>query len=339
MNGYHEKPSRWKVWAAFAALYVLWGSNFLAIRYAAEAMPPFLMMGVRCAIAGALLFGWAWLREGARPTAAQWRSAAAVGVVLFLGCHGLLAWAEQTVPSGVAALVLATTPVWLTLLDWATGGARPARNAVVGLALGLAGLAFLIGPSTGGGTPIVALLVLVASAFAWAAGSILSRHVALPKSLVITSGMQLLGGSVALTIVGLALGEAGRMDARVLETRAVAGFAYMVIVSSLVGFTAYTWLLRVAPPAQVGTYAFVNPVVALVVGAAVGGEALTGATLAASAVIVAGVALVVTGSKSPTKGGAHDRARVEGIDAGRAGGRVPRIPEAHRVGALSRDAR
>lgn len=149
MSGYERRRLTWKVWAALAALYVLWGSNFLAIRYAAEAMPPFLMMGARCAIAGALLFGWAWLREGARPTAAEWRSSAAVGVVLFLGCHGLLAWAEQTVPSGVAALVLATIPVWLTLLDWAAGGARPGGNAIAGLTLGLGGLAFLIGPTTG----------------------------------------------------------------------------------------------------------------------------------------------------------------------------------------------
>jgi drug/metabolite transporter (DMT)-like permease len=332
-------PARIQTWSAFAALYVLWGSNFLAIRYAAEAMPPFLMMAVRCAIAGALLFGWAWLREGARPAPEHWRSAALVGPLLFLGCHGLLAWAEQTVPSGVASLVLATTPVWLTLLDWATGGTRPTARAAAGLALGLLGLVFLIGPGPGRGTPIVALLVLVASAFAWAAGSILSRHTALPSSLVLSSGMQLLAGSVALSVVGLLLGEAARVDARVLAPRALGGFAYMVILSSLVGFTAYTWLMRVAPPARVGTYAFVNPVVALVVGWALGGEALSGATLASSAVIVAGVALIVTGTRPAAKGDGYDRARVEGNDKGRPGGRVPRVPEANGSRSLPSHAR
>lgn len=320
-------PSRLKLWAAFAALYVLWGSNFLAIRYAAEAMPPFLMMAVRCLIAGAILFAWAWFRDGERPAPGQWGSAAAVGTLLFLGCHGLLAWAEQTIPSGVAALVMATTPVWLALLDWGAGGARPTTRAVSGLALGLLGLVFLVGPSPDQGTP-VALLVLVLSAFAWAAGSILSRRLALPKSLVLASGMQLLAGGVALSAVGILLGEWTRVDASVLAPRALGGFAYMVVVSSLVGFTAYTWLLRVAPPAQVGTYAFVNPMVALFVGWAIGGETVSAATLGASAVIVAGVALIVTGGRRDAKGGAYDRARVEGNDPGRPGRRVPRVPQA-----------
>jgi drug/metabolite transporter (DMT)-like permease len=324
------RPSRFRLLAAFGALYVLWGSNFLAIRYAAEAMPPFLMMAVRCLVAGAVLFAWARLRGAGRPPAGQWRSAAAVGTLLFLGCHGLLAWAEQTIPSGVAAIVMATTPVWLTLLDWGMGGGRPTARATFGLALGFAGLVFLVGPSTGGAT-LFALLVLVASAFAWAAGSILSRRVTLPASLVLSSGMQLLAGGVALSVVGLALGEAARVDRGILTPRALGGFAYMVLVSSLVGFTAYTWLLRVAPPAQVGTYAFVNPVVALLVGWAVGGEAVSAATLAASAVIVAGVALIVTGARRERRGGGYDRAGVEGEDAGRAGGRLPRVPEAHRA--------
>lgn len=317
-----------KLVAAFAALYVLWGSNFLAIRYAAEAMPPFLMMAVRCLIAGAILFAWAWFREGARPAPGHWRSAGAVGTLLFLGCHGLLAWAEQTIPSGVAALVMATTPVWLTLLDWGAGGPRPTTRAVLGLAIGLAGLVFLVGPKPESGTP-VALLVLVLSAFAWAAGSILSRRVQLPSSLVLASGMQLLAGGVALSVAGSVLGEWNRVDASILAPRALWGFAYMVILSSLVGFTAYTWLLRVAPPAQVGTYAFVNPMVALVAGWAIGGEAVSSATLGASTVIIAGVALIVTGARRDLKGGTHDRARVEGNDPGRPGGRVPGVPQAH----------
>jgi drug/metabolite transporter (DMT)-like permease len=337
MSGYEAVPSRWKLGAAFAALYVLWGSNFLAIRYAAEAMPPFLMMAVRCLIAGSILFAWAWLREGQRPIAAHWRSAAAVGALLFLGCHGLLAWAEQTIPSGVAALVLATTPVWLALLDWGANGRRPTMRAVLGLGLGLFGLVFLLRP---GGGASFALLVLVASAFAWAAGSILSRRLVLPSSLVLASGMELIMGGVALSLVGLLLGEAAHVDAGALAPRALGGFAYMVVVSSLVGFTTFTWLMRVAPPAQVGTYAFVNPVVALIVGSAIGGEAISAATLVSSAVIVAGVALIVTGTKSvPAKGDGYDRARVEGNDEGQPGRRVPRVPEAHRLGPLPQHSR
>jgi drug/metabolite transporter (DMT)-like permease len=257
-------------------------------------MPPLLMMAVRSLIAGALLFAWARFREGAQPAPGQWPAATAVGIILFLGCHGLLAWAEQTVPSGVAALPLATIPVWLTLLDWASGGPRPRWRAGVGLALGLLGLAFLIGPGTRHGVPLIPLLALVASAFGWAAGSILSRRLPRPSSLILASGMQLLAGGVALALVGLTLGEAGRVDAGVLAPRALLAFAYMVVAASLIGFTAYMWLLRVSTPARVGTYAFVNPVVALFVGWAFAGEGLDARTLLASLVIVAGVALVVT---------------------------------------------
>src|SRR5262245_40925437 len=174
---------RLRLIAAYAAIYVLSGANFPAIRYAAEAMPPLLMMGARSLLAGSLLFAWARLRHGARPAPGQWRSAAAVGVLLFLGCHGLLAWAGQTVPSGVAALVMATTPVWLTLLDWSSGGPRPGARVLGGLGLGLAGLLVLVGPALGPGTSAGRLVGLMVSEFAWAAGSILPRRLARPESL------------------------------------------------------------------------------------------------------------------------------------------------------------
>jgi len=327
------------IWAALVALYLFWGTNFLAIRWAAEEMPPFLMMGVRSLLAGALLFGWARFREGARPGAGHWPTAAAVGVVLFLGCHGLLAWAEQTVPSGIAALVLATIPVWMTLLDWLGGGARPRWQGALGLALGVAGLAVLIGPGAAAGAPLAGLMALVLGAFAWAAGSMLSRRVSLPANLTLASGMQLLCGGAALVATGLLLGEAGRVDAGVLAPRAVASFAYMVGISSLVGFTAYMWLLRVASPTLVGTYAFVNPVVALVVGAAVAGEPLSPRVAVASLVIVSGVALIVTGARAGRKEEDGDRTRVDGEGAGGTGGRVPRVPEGDGPPALPAHAR
>lgn len=331
------RPSAAAVWAALLAVYVLWGTNFLAIRWAALAMPPFLMMGLRSLLAGALLFGWARWRGGVRPGPAQWRAAAVVGVVLFLGCHGLLAWASRTVPSGTAALVLSTIPVWMTVLE-AAQGTRPRWPGVVGLALGVAGLAVLVGPGPSGAPP-AGLAALVVSAFAWAAGSLLSRRSSLPANLTLASGMQLLCGGTALVAAGLLFGEAGRIDAGALAPRALLSFAYMVCVSSVVVFTAYTWLLRVASPTLVGTYAFVNPVVALVVGAVVGDEVLSARVVAASLVIVSGVALVVLGVRGTRKEEAGDRTGVAGQGAGGAGGGVPRIPRADGRRALPEHAR
>jgi drug/metabolite transporter (DMT)-like permease len=338
VTGYPSGWLRTKLVAAFAAIHLLWGSNFLAIRYAAEAMPPFLMMAVRSLIAGSLLFGWARLREGAAPAPGQWPPAAAVGVVLFLGCHGLLAWAQQTVPSGIAALVLATIPLWMTLLDWASGSARPRAQTVVGLALGLIGLLVLVGRGPGRATSLAGLTALTLSAFAWAAGSILSRRLRMPGSLVLASGMQLLAGGTALAAAGVALGEPARIDAGILAPRALLAFGYMVGVASLLGFTAYMWLLRVSTPARVGGYAFVNPVVALFVGWAIGGESLSARTLLASLVIVAGVALIVTAPRG-TEGGTHDREGVERDDPGRTGRGVPAVPDADRRGTVPRHAR
>jgi drug/metabolite transporter (DMT)-like permease len=334
MSGYTHTL---KLWLAFGAIYILWGSNFLAIRYATEAMPPFLMMATRSLIAGGLLFAWAWFKNGDRPAPGQWRAALVVGNVLFLGCHGALAWAQQTVPSGIASVVMATTPVYLILLDWATGGGRPRWQSTAGLVLGLCGLAILMGPAQER-APLVGPLVLMGGALAWAAGSLLSRRVSLPKSLVLASGMQLLSGGVGLAVSGLALGEAGRLDSGVFAPRALWSFTYMIVASSLGAFTAYMWLLRVTTPALAGTYAFVNPVVALFVGWAVGGETLDARTLWASAVIVAGVALIVAAPRNQEKGATHDGARVEGQDLGRESGGISRLPEAHPRLAVPRHA-
>jgi drug/metabolite transporter (DMT)-like permease len=301
-------------------------------------MPPFLMMAVRSLIAGALLVAWARFKEGARPAAGQWPAAVAVGTMLFLGCHGALAWAEQTVPSGIAAVVMATTPVFLTLLDWALGGGRPRWQSTAGLVLGLIGLTILMGPARHDALPLAGPLALVAGAFAWAAGSLVSRRLPLPRSLILASGMQLLAGGVGLAITGLAVGEAGRLDTGIFAPRPLWSFAYMVVASSLGGFTAYMWLLRITPPALAGTYAFVNPVVALFVGWALGGEILDTRTLWASLVIVAGVALIVVAPRNEKKGETHDRTSVEGGDPGHESGRVSRVPEAYRRLAVPRNA-
>lgn len=287
--------SKAKLFGAFFLIYVVWGSNFLAIRYAVETIPPFLLMGVRSVLAGVCLYAWARLRRTPPPTPHQWRAAAAAGALLFLGCHGLLAWAQRRVPSGVAALALATIPLWMTLLDWLWArGSRPRAPVWIGLALGLLGLGVLVGPGLGSGSvDATGLLALLVSAFAWAAGSILGRKSRLPSSVVLSTGMQLIAGGLALALVSAVLGEMSGFDPAGVPSRSVLGFAYMVGASSILAFTAYVWLLRVTTPSRVASYAFVNPLVAVFVGWAFGGEAVTARTAVAALLIVAGVAAIV----------------------------------------------
>jgi drug/metabolite transporter (DMT)-like permease len=290
---------RLKVLSAFLVIYVLWGSNFLAIRYAIETVPPFLLMGVRSMLAGLCLYLWARLRSADAPTLAHWRAAAVVGVLLFLGCHGLLAWAQGRVASGVAALGMATLPLWMTLLDWLWAGARrPGLPVWLGLALGLLGLAVLIGPgSWSGAVDATGLLVIQASGFSWALGSIKARRSHLPGSVVLSTGMQLMAGGAALLVVALVSGEVAGFDPRAVSLRSVLGFAYMVGAASIIAFTAYVWLLRVSTPSRVASYAFVNPLVAVLLGAAVGGEALTARTALAAVLILAAVAAILSGRR------------------------------------------
>jgi drug/metabolite transporter (DMT)-like permease len=288
-------PSPLAVAAAFAAIYLLWGSNFLAIRIAVETIPPFLLMGARSLVAGIILLGWALAREGRRPRRQHWYGAAGVGTLLFLVGHGGLAWAQQHVPSGVAALLMATIPLWMVLLEWRLlGAARPGAATWAGLALGLAGIALLVGPGPAGATatPLGPALVLMASAFGWAAGSIGSRLVPAPPSVAAATGQQLVVGGILLLAVAAAAGELSQAPA--VSGRSLLAMAYMVVAASLVSFTAYVWLLRVSTPGRVSSYAFVNPVVAVFVGWALGGEAVTPRTLVAAAVIVLGVVLIVT---------------------------------------------
>jgi len=288
-----------KLLAAFFLIYFVWGANYLAIRYSLETVPPFLLMGARSFLAGVCLYAWARLRAAERPEPHHWRAAAPVGILLFLGCHGLLAWAQRRVPSGVAALGLATIPLWMTLLDWRWARARrPGAPVWLGLGLGTLGLAVLVGP--GGwsrAVDAIGLGALLASALAWATGSILARQSRLPSSVVLSTGMQLVAGGAGLAVVAVATGEAASFDPLGVSARSMLAFAYMVGAASILAFTAYVWLLRVSTPSLVASYAFVNPLVAVALGWAVGGEALTPRTVLASLLIVAGVAAIVTGRK------------------------------------------
>jgi drug/metabolite transporter (DMT)-like permease len=313
------RASRLRVAAAFAAIYLFWGSILLAIRVAVTSLPPLLTMGVRSLLAGAALYFWARLRGAEAPERRQWGAATVVGALLFLGCHGSLAWAQQRVPSGVASLFMATIPIWMTLLEWlADGGPRPRFPVWIGLGLGMGGIALLVEPGAAdprASTDVVAAVVLVLSAFAWAAGSLVSRNLGLHRSVVLATGMQLLAGGVLLCGASLAAGEMTRAGGIPLAGRAILALGYMVVFASIVGFTAYIWLLRVSTPTRVGSYAFVIPVVAVLVGWTLGGEPLTVRVIVACGVIVAGVALMV-------------KARAERASPPADRGRAPSTPHA-----------
>ncbi|HWM90424.1 MAG TPA: drug/metabolite exporter YedA [Thermoanaerobaculia bacterium] len=287
-----------KVALALATVYVIWGSTYLAIRFAIETLPPFWMAGVRFLVSGVLLYGWARWRGASRPSRVHWRSAALIGALLLLGGNGGVVWAEQRVDSGLAALLVSTVPLWMVVFEWLRkGGTRPTLGVVAGLALGFAGLVMLVRPGSGGIDPIGAAVLLLACV-SWAWGSLRSRHVTLPESPLLATGMEMLSGGVFLMVVGLLTGEAGRLDLAGASMKSVLSLGYLIVFGAL-GFTAYIWLLRVTSPALVSTYAYVNPVVAVFLGWALAGEPLTGGMLGAAAVILTGVALITVFRNRP----------------------------------------
>ena len=315
-----DAPRPAVVVAAFAIVYVVWGSTYLAIRFAVESLPPFAMAGARFLFAGAVLLLWARLRGQELPTTrGEWRTAAIAGVLLLFGGNGSLVWAEQRIASGIAALLVATLPVWMVLLDWwRPGGVRPRAGVFAGLALGIGGLALLVGPGlapsgeAGAGVDLAAAGVLVLGSISWAAGSVYLRHVPRAASATASNGMQMLAGGVALGLVGLASGELRGFDTAAVTSRSALSLLYLAVFGSIVAFSAYTYILRVSTPARVATYAYVNPVVAMFLGWAFASEPVTPRTLAAAAVILAGVATItLTGESAraaePQRSGAGPR--------------------------------
>lgn len=299
------EPSRLRIVAAFAAVYVIWGSTYLAIRFAVETLPPFLMAGVRFVIAGAILYAWARLRGVPRPAARYWVPAAIAGGLLLLGGNGAVVWAEQYVPSGVTALLVAMEPTWIVLLDWRLRGreARPDWRVVSGIALGLTGLMLLIGPGDllgGGAVDPIGAAVLVLGTVLWAAGSLYSRDAPMSGTPILYTGMQMLAGGALLLVAGAATGELVRLDPAAVSVRSLLALAYLIVFGAIVGFTAYVWLLRVVDPAKVATHAFVNPIVAVVLGWALADEALTPRILSAAAVIVVAVAMITAARRRRT---------------------------------------
>ncbi|HEY8485568.1 MAG TPA: drug/metabolite exporter YedA [Longimicrobiales bacterium] len=332
-EGERGGPSRALVIAAFAAVYLIWGSTYLAIRFGLETLPPFLLGAARFLVAGAILYGWARWRGAARPSRAEWGAAAWIGALLLLVGNGAVVWAEQRVASGVAALLVATVPFWMVVVEAVRpGGVRPNRRVKVGLVVGLFGLALLTGPGQlvggGGGVDLVGAAVLLVGSLGWSIGSVYSRHARLPSSPLLATGMQMLvSGACFLVISGLA-GELAGLRVEAISLRSILGLAYLIVFGSLVGFTAYGWLLRVSTPARVSTYAYVNPVVAVLLGWLLGGEPLTARIVLAMVIILGSVALIntarATSEGSVEVGGGEPRRRVRPRAALRRAGRLGR---------------
>ncbi|MBI4747224.1 MAG: EamA family transporter [Acidobacteria bacterium] len=298
------KVARWKLVVAFAAIYLIWGSTYLANRFAIETLPPFVMAGVRFLIAGGLLFGWSMWRNRERLTLAHWRSATIIGALLLLVGNGGVVWSEQFISSGLAALLVATEPLWIVLFEWLQPqGNRPSRGVIFGLLAGLIGMVILIEPSqlaSGHGIHLGGILAVTAATIAWAIGSLYSRKADLPASPTLATAMTMLTGGGLLLLTGTLTGEWRQVHLDQISTKSLISVGYLISFGSVVAFSTYTWLLRVCAPGQVATYAYVNPVVAVALGWALAGEIITGRTLIASAVILAGVAFITLFQNNPT---------------------------------------
>ncbi|HEU4586874.1 MAG TPA: EamA family transporter [Gemmatimonadaceae bacterium] len=292
-----HSPTRARLIAGFATVYVLWGSTYLAIRIGVETIPPFIMGAIRFLIAGSVLYLLVRPRE--RPTLAQWKSDAIVGVLLLVFGNGAVMWAEQKMPSGIASLIVAVVPLWMVLLDWARrGGRRPTAIVMVGVVLGLGGLAILVNPFAPSSTTVdrMGVLALLGGSLSWAVGSLYSQHAPHHPKPLVAPAMQMLAGGVGLAILSVLSGEVARFQPRAVSTNSMLAVLYLVIFGSLVGYSVYIWLLRVATASAVSTYAYVNPVVAVFLGWLILAEPLTPRTLVAAAVIVGAVALITRGS-------------------------------------------
>ncbi len=275
--------------AAFAAVYLIWGSTYLAIRVAIDTIPPLLMTGIRALAAGSVLLAIGWLRSRTLPSGRALRDAVALGVLLVACGNGGVAWAERTVPSGVAALVVATIPLWVAGIEWLSG-ARPRPGRFAGLALGATGVAVLVAPvRTADAVDPLGAVVLVLAALAWSVGTVRGRSSHHGGSLAATVGAQLLAGGVVLLATGYATGEANALRLEQVSAASVLAVAYLVVFGSLVAFSAYTYLLRVTTPGRAATYAFVNPLVAVLLGSVFAGEVLSGRIVVASGLILLGV--------------------------------------------------
>ncbi len=309
-----DSPARSALIAAFAAIYLIWGSTFLALRYAVEAVPPLVSIAVRCVFGALILYGWLAARGSLEPsTARRWAMAAVAGAFLFIGGHAILASVEQRMPSGRAALLLTTIPLWLAVLEAGRTRRLPPVRVMVGLVGGMGGVAMLTSGPAGTATLLDHLLLLF-GALAWAAGSLVARHGLAGTPALQSTAMQLAAGGVFVVAGSVLTGELSNWSPADVTPRAGAALAYLVIAGTVIGFAAYTWLLRVTSSHAVGTYAFVNPVVALALAWAVGDERASWLT-AAAAVLIIGSVIVTRGASAPPARAPISLVRVPGATA------------------------
>jgi drug/metabolite transporter (DMT)-like permease len=294
-------PRAWKALLAFAIIYFVWGSTFLAIRVGVREVPPFLLAGLRFLIAGLVLFAWMRAKGTVSPTARQWFSATLLAVLIFVLDYGLLFWAERRVPSGIAAVMMATIPVFMTLseiLFLKTQRLTPRLGAA--LLIGIGGVLVLVSRSISfGDSPIdtIGAIALIVAAIGWSVGSALTRKVPLPSSKAMSSGAQMFAGGVLLMITSAALGEFRGFRVQAVPLKAWLALAYLIVAGSIVAFTAYLWLIHHESPTKVGTYAYVNPVVAVLLGYFLGGEGLSLRTIMGTMLVLVSVVVITTTPK------------------------------------------
>ena len=301
-----KPPSKSAIVAAFAAVYLVWGSTYLGILFAIESIPPLLMAGSRYLLAGLIMYAIARMQGAPRSNWLHWRTAAIVGAALLLGGNGGVTISEQYIPSGLAAVIVATVPIYMALLGWfAKTGPQPSATIWLGLAGGFGGVALLLAPNAAQAAAYpharLGMLILLCSSFLWSAGSIYSRRAQNAPSPFLAAGQQMICGGGLMLIVGMLAGELPRFDWQRVTWLSIGAWIYLVLIGAIVGFTAYIWLLRHCDPAKVATYAYVNPIVAVILGAAFAGEKLTLRTIIAATLIIGSVALVITSGQRKTK--------------------------------------
>jgi len=313
------RPASWKILLAFAIIYFVWGSTFLAIRVGVHEMPPFLLAAMRFLVSGIVLYGWMRLKGAASPTRCEWAGATLLGALIFLIDYGCLFWAEQRVPSGIAAVVLATIPVFITLLEIVV--LRTQRLTVrlgVALLVGLAGVAVLVGHTVSfGEVPInrAGALALLLAAFSWSVATILTRRLPLPSSKPMSAAAQMIAGGIQLLVLAILSGEFVGFRAPAVSWNAWFALAYLIVAGSIVGFTAYIWLLHHESPTKVGTYAYVNPVVAVAFGHFMGGETVGPRTLVGALCVLVSVITITTTPKLKVKPATESFAELSSAEA------------------------
>jgi drug/metabolite transporter (DMT)-like permease len=290
------RTSRWQVVAALGAIYLIWGSTYLAIRFSIETMPPILMAGARFVFAGVLLFIWARARGAQWPSLKHWRGGLIVGGLLLLAGNGGVVLGERLVPTGTVALLVGSVPLWIALLGWLLpGGTRPTLPVAVGLLFGFAGVALLISPAQGAGVvnPL-GMAIVLGAAICWAIGSVYARGNVMASDPIMATATEMLGGGALLLLVASVTGEWGSLHLASISTHSWLALAYLIVFGSIIGFTCYTWLLRSTPASVAATYAYVNPLVAVFLGWSLNGEPVSTRTLLAALVIISGVVIITT---------------------------------------------